>query len=506
MKFMSLKISNFSESLVTFGVSTPKSDMPRLKRPFPQLFQPDFHSIRFRLTAGVVLASVLAIGSVAGWLNWRLQQILIAGHEAAVSTLSQRFKEDVRLYEDMMPTREAVQKVIDLRALGDKAIWVKSLDGQLFALSETLSMGSWQAAGLTRYLQSLPPQKRLEVLTVGDRALAICVSALEVDGETIGTLFVVEDVTQSRQTYAAMTRNLALISSSTVLILAGLIALYVRRSLHPLKSLSTEVMGVTAESLNATRLELDKAPTEVKELAQALDHTLERLSQSWEQQRRLVGDVSHELRTPLTLVQGYLQSTLRRCDTLTAPQRDGLETAATEAERTIQILNDLLILARASMGHPYLPGERIDLKAVVLEAIARADRTGDRIEAEIRDSPLWIRVDVNALRQVLINLLDNALNYSRPETTVTVVLFVQGQQAVVQVCDRGRGIPLADQAEIFEPFYRVDVDRSRATGGTGLGLAIVKTLITKMQGTVSVQSSLGEGSTFTVRLPLYPGV
>ncbi len=437
---------------------------------------PDVHSIRFRLTAGVVLASALAIGGISGWLNWRLRHILLASHQTAIATLSQRFEEDVALYDEMMPTVAAVQKVIDLRAIGDTAIWVKSEDDQIWARSETLSMGSWQADGLTEALQALPVQKQQTMMTVGDRTLAVCISPLTVDQQSLGSLFVVEDITQDRQTYVTMTRNLVITSGLTLLVLATVIGLYVWRSLQPIKALSTEVMGVTADSLNATRLQLDQAPTEVKEFAAALDHTLERLSQSWEQQRQLVGDMSHELRTPLTLVQGYLQSTLRRCHTLTAPQREGLETAASETERTIQILNDLLILARASMGHPYLPGERIDLKAVVLEAIARADRTGDRIEAEIRDSPLWIRVDVNALRQVLINLLDNALNYSRPETTVTVVLFVQGQQAVVQVCDRGRGIPLAE------------------------------TLITKMQGTVSVQSSLGEGSTFTVRLPLYPGV
>ena len=220
----------------------------------------------------------------------------------------------------------------------------------------------------------------------------------------------------------------------------------------------------------------------------------------------MVGDVSPELRTPLTLVQGYLQSTLRRCQTLTEPQRDGLETAAAETDRTIQILNDLLVLARASMGHLHLSGERLDLKGIVLNAVTMADATGNRIEAEITDSPLWVRADASALRQVLVNLMDNALNYSTPDVGVTVRLFRQEQTAVVQVCDRGRGIPLADQAEIFEPFYRVDVDRSRATGGTGLGLAIVKALLARMRGTVTVQSNPGTGSTFTVHLPICQGV
>ena len=481
--------------------------MAWLNRHVPKILQPPtLGSIQFRLTAGVVLAAALSIGGMAGWLNWRLQQVLLSGHEDAVATLSQRFDDDVILYEEMMPTAEAVQKVIDLRAMGDTAIWVKAPNGELIAQSETLSMGSWQAAGLAEYLRSLPIQRRLETLMVGDRALAVCISSIVRQGEVIGTLFIVEDITQNHRTYVAMTRSLVIISGSMILLLTGLIALYVRQSLQPIKSLSKEMTGVTADSLNATRLALDKAPTEVKELAQALDHTLERLSQSWEQQRRLVGDVSHELRTPLTLVQGYLQSTLRRCQTLTEPQRDGLETAAAETDRTIQILNDLLILARASMGHLHLSGERLDFKGVVLDAIAMADATGNRIEADIADAPLWVRADASALRQVLVNLMDNALNYSAPDVGVTVKLFRQEHQAIVQVCDRGRGIPLADQAEIFEPFYRVDVDRSRATGGTGLGLAIVKALLARMRGTVTVQSSPGTGSTFTVHLPICQGV
>lgn len=482
--------------------------MSWLRRLSPQFLpsKPDLNSIRFRLTAGVVLASALAVSGVSLWLNWRLQQILLTGHQEAVAGLSQRFKEDVMLYEDMMPTQEAVQKVIDRRALGDTAIWVQAEDGTALAQSETLAMGSWQTAGLTDFLRSLSPAKRLDLITVGDRTLVVCIGPLTVEGEVIGTLFVAEDVTQNQRTYATLTRSLAIISGSAIVLLAALIAVYVGRSLRPLKALSTAVTGVTAESLTATQLALDQAPTEVQELAAALDHTLERLGQSWEQQRRLVGDVSHELRTPLTLVQGYLQSTLRRCQTLTAPQRDGLETAAAETDRTIQILNDLLILARASLGHLPVAAERLDLKQVVSEAVMMADPGGDRVTTDIKAAPLWVRADASALRQVLIKLLDNALNYSPPEAPVTVRLFQQAEQAVIEVGDRGRGIPLADQTEIFQPFYRVDVDRCRTTGGTGLGLAIVKTLLTQMRGTISVRSTPGIGSTFTVQLPLTPGV
>ena len=235
------------------------SNHPVLKNLQP----PSLNSIQFRLTAGVVLAAALSIGGMAGWLNWRLRQILLSGHEEAVATLSQRFNDDVILYEEMMTTTEAVQKVIDRRAMGDTAIWVKAPSGELMAQSETLSMGSWQAAGLTEYLRSLPAQSSLATLMVGDRALAICIGPINRQGESIGTLFIVEDITQNHRTYLAMSRSLVIISGSMILLLAGLIALYVRQSLQPIKSLSQEMTGVTADSLNAKRLALDKAPTEV---------------------------------------------------------------------------------------------------------------------------------------------------------------------------------------------------------------------------------------------------
>ncbi|MDA0266891.1 MAG: HAMP domain-containing sensor histidine kinase [Cyanobacteria bacterium] len=472
---------------------------------------PDFRSIRFRLTASVVLASVLGIGGVSGWMIWRMQNMLIEGHRQTIWTLADRFAQDVELYEAVMPTDEALQKVIDHRSLGDMAIWVRSPEGVSLGQSEILTMGSWQVDGVSAELKKLAPGKRLEIINWGDRHFLVCAQPLEVNGSVLGDVFVAIDITQDRQSFMVLTRDFAGVSAVVIVLVAIALAVYVRRSLQPIQAISQQMATATAESLEATRLQLDQAPTEVRELAQTLDQTLARLTTVWEQQRRLLTDVSHELRTPLTLVQGYLQSTLRRCNTLTDIQRDGLETAASEADRTIRILQDLMVLARAGNGHLRLNLERVDLKGLVLEAMemAEASRTEDspgeasrRVVAHIEAAPLFVRADANALRQSLVNLIDNALNYSPLDQTVSVRLAQEGDWAVVEVCDRGRGIPLADQVDIFQPFYRVDADRSRATGGTGLGLSIVKTLVEAMQGRIQVRSKLGQGSTFTVQLPI----
>ena len=228
---------------------------------------------------------------------------------------------------------------------------------------------------------------------------------------------------------------------------------------------------------------------------------LGRLSSSWDQQRRFVSDVSHELRTPLTLVHGYLQSTLRRCNTLSEPQREGLEIAAAEADRTIRMLQDLLDLARADGGHIRFNVERVSLKDFIVDTLEMCRYSSERVQVDVQASGIDARADRNRLKQVLINLVDNAIKYSDDSTVVTVRLRQEGEWAIMQICDRGRGIPMADLTQIFEPFYRVDEDRSRMTGGTGLGLSIVKTLVEGMRGKIKVQSKPGEGSIFTVSLP-----
>ncbi|MEM0981873.1 MAG: sensor histidine kinase, partial [Cyanobacteria bacterium P01_H01_bin.58] len=173
--------------------------MAWLRRLLPKsLSPPDFNSIRFRLTAGVVLVSTLGISGVAGWMNWRMQHLLLEGHLQSVEYLSQRFNEDVGLYQETMTTEESLQKVIDHRAMGDTAIWVRTLEGRSLAQSETLSMGSWQEAGLTQYLRTLPADEVLEIRPVGDRYLVIRINPLVIAGETVGTLFVVEDITESQ--------------------------------------------------------------------------------------------------------------------------------------------------------------------------------------------------------------------------------------------------------------------------------------------------------------------
>jgi signal transduction histidine kinase len=195
-----------------------------------------------------------------------------------------------------------------------------------------------------------------------------------------------------------------------------------------------------------------------------------------------------------------LQSLLRRSDNFTEMQREALETAASETDRTIRLLQDLLDLARADSGYMPFHLERLLLNELTDEVIDMAQKVSDRKIMLTTTEPVWAVSDRSRLKQVLINLIDNAVKYSPADQPVIVQLERVDKQALIQIRDRGIGIPLADQNRIFDRFYRVDDSRSRMTGGHGLGLAIVKTLVEGMGGDISVRSKPGEGSTFTIRL------
>lgn len=492
--------------------------MNDLQRAISQLWKRiDPFSLEFRLTVGIVTISVLGLGSVAAWTSWQMYQILVDSHKQSITHVAARLPRDVVLYSEMLPLEIGLQKAIDNLTAPNLLIWVKRADGTVLAKSETLKS---HAGTITAQLMARSDfLSKPEVRAISDYYLVLCSKPLNVKGRMVGQLYVAEDITRDQIMLIDLVRSLSIVSILVISVIALVIALYVQRSLQPLWAMSQTVKAVSAKDLGQTRLQLSQAPSEVKELAQTFNMMLSRLSeaweqqqQAWEQQRQFVGNVSHELRTPLTIVHGYLQSTLRRATNLTEPQREALEIAASEASRTIRLLQELLDLARADSGTMQFRLEPLVLNDLVLEIIGMAQQfSNQKIVLEAAPFPIQVIADDNRFRQVLLNLIDNSLKYSDPNQPITMKLDQIGKDVTIQVCDRGLGIPLQHQARIFERFYRVDEARSRSTidnglglsGGYGLGLAIVKTLVEGMGGKITVRSQVGEGSIFTITLPAY---
>jgi two-component system OmpR family sensor kinase len=225
-------------------------------------------------------------------------------------------------------------------------------------------------------------------------------------------------------------------------------------------------------------------------------------TRSEERLRQFVGDASHELRTPITTIRGYAE--LYRDGGLTreADLAEAMRRTEQEAIRMGTLVDDLLHLARLDQGRPLERGP-VDVGVLVRDAVADA-RAVDPLRPMVvtSDDELVVTGDEGRLHQVLGNLVTNALVHTEPGTAVAVDARRDGADAVVRVTDSGDGMPPEVAARVFERFYRADASRARHRGGSGLGLAIVEATVVAHGGTVAVDSSVGRGTTFTVRLPI----
>ncbi len=290
-----------------------------------------------------------------------------------------------------------------------------------------------------------------------------------------------------------------------------------RRGLQPLSDMAQTAHDIASHDLTdsarlAVRAEGDNGGVEVEELRTAFNTMLEHIDSSLaartaaeQRLRRFIADASHELRTPLTSIRGYAD--LFRYAAANEPEeREAhLEKLRSEAARMSVLLDDLLLLARLDSPETDAPlrPEDGDLTELVRESADafRAARP-DHPLAVVVAAPLRARFDPLRLRQVLDNLLANAALHTLPGTAVALSASVEGRDAVLRVSDSGPGIPAADQARIFDRFYRVDDSRTRDRGGSGLGLAVVHSLVVAHGGTIGLDSTPGS-TTFTIRIPRY---
>jgi signal transduction histidine kinase len=458
-------------------------------------------SLQFRLTLELVALSILGLGNVTFWAGWQMEQNLIAAHKQTLEYIATHFPEQLEFYTEMGSLVTGLERTIDKASTSGLTIWVKNSDGQVLARSSNIN-NSLSEIQEVESLAQVP--EKPQVVRFGDRNIILCGSPLMFQGERLGKLYLSQDITQEQQKLNAGLWRLLLISNLTIASLIVAISYRIRQAMYPLEQMSQVASAVSADDLSAAKLQLHQAPEEILGLAKAFNQMLFRLSGAWEQQRQFIGNVSHELRTPLTVVVGYLRSLLLRSTNLSAYQQQALETAIAETERTIRMLQDLLDLARADSGHFHFQLNPVMLNTLVTEVALMSQKVSNRkISVLPTDEDIVACADQDRLEQVLINLVDNAIKYSAPEQPVDLILEKTSCSAIIHVRDRGIGIPLSHQNRIFERFYRVDDSMTRSRDGTGLGLAIAKSLIEGMDGRITLVSKPGEGSIFTITLPLW---
>jgi heavy metal sensor kinase len=275
------------------------------------------------------------------------------------------------------------------------------------------------------------------------------------------------------------------------------------RALDPIDEITRAADAIGAEDLSR-RLGLPRTYDEVGRLAATFDHMLDRLDRAFEHQRRFTADASHELRTPLAMLISRAGLAAERLRTA-QEYRDVLREIRDEGLHMGRIVNDLLMLARADAGNVVGLKEELDageLVVSVAEAMAPlADVRGIRLRAEAEES-LVLDGDQTRLTQLLVNLLENALEHTPPGGDVVVSACQQSRYAVLQVADTGSGIAAEHLPHVFERFYRAERDGRRASSGAGLGLSLCQSIARAHGGDIRIDSNPCRGTCVTVGLPL----
>ncbi len=242
---------------------------------------------------------------------------------------------------------------------------------------------------------------------------------------------------------------------------------------------------------------------EMGELGSSFNAMADDLERNERLRRNMVADVAHELRTPISNLRGYLEAI---SDGLVRPDEAAIHSLSEEASSLSRLVDDLQELSLADAGELRLVFQPEDISRLIRETVtalqAEAAANGLTMSASLPAALPEVNIDSHRIKQVLYNLLDNAVAHTGPEGRITITAWQEEGRVYVSVADTGEGIPAEDLPLIFERFYRVDKSRTRSTGGTGLGLTIVKRLVEAHGGRIDVRSKPGQGATFTFSVPI----
>ncbi len=509
-----------------------------------------FSSIRIRLTLSHLLVIVLAMG-LSGFLllsfleRYFLQateeslitqaqitaQALIPGAmptgppgevhserdswSPAYNTIQQQQLSNLALQTEniLLPSEDISPGDLDLTYLTDASLQfstqletrIRILDTQGVVLVD--SRQEEQGADLQAdplVAQALAGQYASRTDRSGEEAVMYLALPILVDNQLVGVAYLsqpLNDVT----TVLHDLRTRWLLSTAIALLMSGAAGLLLSRAIaSPLRRL-TEAAAAVAQGQFDQQV-LVRSRDELGRLSRVFNDMTARLRAARQMQVDFVANVSHELRTPLTAIKGMVE-TLRDGAVDDSEVRDRfLETVESETDRLIRLVNDLLLLSRADSEALNLHRRSSNLAEMAQTCIDRLAHRAEAREVVLKveidpDTPLaW--ADPDRIEQVLVNLLDNAIKFSRPGGEVTVkVTAGPDQSALVQVRDQGIGIPAAELPRIGQRFYRTDKARSRTEGGSGLGLAIAQALVSAHGGRLWLESQEGQGTVVSFTLP-----
>ncbi|MBC8162291.1 MAG: HAMP domain-containing protein [Roseiflexaceae bacterium] len=325
---------------------------------------------------------------------------------------------------------------------------------------------------------------------------------LQLNGAIVGALQIARPLEETDEALRLLA--LALIGGGGfVILVAGSGGAWLTRAaFSPIVQIAATTQSIVKAEDLSRRVPVPAAQDELQHLTVTINDMLARLEQQFDTQRRFLADVSHELRTPLAAMRGNLEVLDRGAARDPQLLAESIGDMRSEVSRLIRMVNDLLLLAQ-SEGNMQLHREPVEVDSLLLEVYRELRTLTNGVQLRLgHEDALTVTGDRDRIKQALLNLAANAIQHTSPGGSVTLNVARQGEQAVLSVVDTGTGISPEDLPHIFERFYRADRARSRVRGGAGLGLPIVKWIVEAHGGQVLVESTPGQGSTFTLLLPL----
>jgi len=442
------------------------------------------HNLSFRLLAAFAFVIIVVIGS-AFFLAHRTTRVEINRFSERIETMqARRVEAELSAYYLHQRDWEGIQPLIVQwgNIYGRRIILTDTNDTVVADSQEELVGRSYSAD-----IPGLPMSPPWETRTIGTlhidpiESSEINRASLQIAYNTTGRFFIWG----------------GLLAVAIALLLTFILS---RRILAPVKALTHASRQLGKGDFSQRVNFKDKG--ELGELAQSFNSMADDLEHTEQLRRNMVADVAHELRTPLSNLSGYLEA-IR--DGVIKPDTDTIRSLNEEASTLARLVDDLQELSLADAGELKLVHQKEDLSNLIREAVAAVQTKAATKSLMISaDLPAWlppVSIDSHRIKQVLNNLLENAVAHTGPEGTITVAAWQQDNEINISVADTGEGIQAEDLPNIFERFYRVDKSRTRATGGSGLGLTIAKRLVEAHGGRIDVENQPGQGTRFTFTLP-----
>jgi two-component system OmpR family sensor kinase len=460
-------------------------------------------SIRWRLAAGIIIAFVVTLAILFFTVYFVLQSILTDELDDGLAEDALRVTAQFASAPELVPGNLNLQEDIQENAStredrtafvtvirdtsGRAVLWTRGVQEENLALSPT---------ELNRVLEGEEIKQTVEL--PGQREFRVRTQALRFSGEVKGVVQVARVTEPVVGPVSNLIVILALEGVAATIITIGIAVWLSRGAVKPLQRVIDVAAEIEASDLRR-RIHASRQPQEVQKLADTFDAMLARLDTAFQEQRNFVMDVSHELRTPLTVLKGNLEVMLMGPD-LEPQLRNQCEMMSAEVSRLIRLTSNLLYIASAQAGRE--PERRpVELDLICLEVVRQSRDLRPDVKLGLKhEDQVVVTGDRDQIRQMVLNLVENAVKYTPSGGEVSLSLQQNDSHAAITISDTGPGIPPDILPHIFERFYRGN--HRSMMGGTGLGLAIADRIARSHGGSISVQSEEGKGSTFTVNLPL----